>query len=235
MAGKALIILAAAGLLALAAAGGGADLAAAGPRHLLVKWEKNGKAGDQMEWESALAGMSLARRLSPWDAEIAMDLGRIFEWKAIGSPPWAPAAQEARKLAIEQYRQAVALRPSWSVAWINLAQAKALDFSFDQEAAAALLNAMALGRWDRAVSYKVVDLSLAAWDSFPEDQKWRFTAFVKRIVQTKAGRTRVLVAAARMGKEKILASMLENDEDRRALQCLAEARENGSGWEECKP
>lgn len=237
MAQKALISLgsiALALLMALAAAWGAAELESMGPRQKLLAWEKAGAVGSQAEWEEALARQSLALRINPLNASYALDMGRIHEWKAMSYSPWLKEARAARKSAMERYRKAASLRPSWSVAWINLAQAKAMDFTYDQETFAALENAMTLGRWDQAVALKVVDMGFAGWENLPEGQRGAFTSFLKKLITSGSGLNHALISAAESGRADVMAPLLESQSARNTLSCLTNAKEKNIDWWKCK-
>jgi len=138
------------------------------PRVSLNEWACYGKAGDERSWNEALAGLLLAEKLDPWNADIAYDLGRLYEWKAIEGSAWNASAKASRQDALRYFKNAVELRPTWAVAWVSYAQSRMLNRNIDRETFIALSKGFEYGRWQIDIQQKLLWLSIGIWDKLPE-------------------------------------------------------------------
>ena len=137
------------------------------PRVSLNEWACYGQAGDETSWNEALDGLLLAKKLDPWNADIAYDLGRLYEWKAVGGSAWNISAKSARQDALLYFKNAVELRPTWAVAWVSYAQSRMLNRKIDQETFKALSKGFEYGRWQIDIQQKLLWLSIGIWDKLP--------------------------------------------------------------------
>ena len=212
-------------LIILAAAWGWANIVSMKPRHLMSVWEITGEVEEEKEWERALEKLQTARALNSFDTDYVFDIGRLYEWKALGHPTWSDEAKANRVKAIEQYRLAASMRPSWGVPWVQLAQNKAMKQEMGESAFNALQKAMILEPWEPYTLRKTIWIGLATWDQMQVSQK---EGFLKHIQHASRWQLRfVLHAAIQFGWESNLRPLLENDPARERLERELKRRKNG--------
>jgi len=144
------------------------NLVAHEPRVSLNEWACYGELGDEKSWNEALEGLLLAKKLDPWNADIAYDLGRLYEWKAVGGSAWNASVKSSRQDALQYFKNAADLRPTWAVAWVSYAQSRMLNRNIDQDTFNALSKGFEYGRWQIDIQQKLLWLSIGIWDKLPE-------------------------------------------------------------------
>ena len=166
----------------LAASWGKTQVSAIQPRQLMMQWADKTQPFSEKKWRAALIKMKLATENNSNNAQHYFDLARLYEWKAYQQPIWNADAINNRAEAIQYYKKALELRPTWSSAWINLAMSKTLKLEFGDEVKTALSNAITYGVWETDVFNKVIWLSLANWQSLPISIQEQVKTLIKQTV-----------------------------------------------------
>jgi hypothetical protein len=138
------------------------DLRATTARTFSANLARYNEVRDPTLWARAHAGLNFARHVNPLNADYGASLGRLHQWQA-----WQQLrktdARAYRHGALVTYRQTVSRRPTWAVAWMELAEAGALSVGMTPEVTNAFHRAAQLGPWERSVQRKTVWLGLAGW------------------------------------------------------------------------
>jgi hypothetical protein len=182
----AVVALSAVVTAAWAAAWGYASLQARAADEAMARWESSHAVGSEAELDWVERRLRRATRIDPFDADFAAALGRAYDWQASTQPPYTRDARRNRGKAIDWYRKAVTLRPSWGFAWIHLAQAKVADQEFDAEAIAALDNAMRFGPWEAGTQRRALRLGVLLWDRLPGRVRKRVGELLVNAVQVQS-------------------------------------------------
>ena len=155
------------------------------PRQLMLKWVTKKLPFSEKQWQSAVNKMHLAVKSTPNNAKYLHDLGKLYEWRAYQKPIWHKEAVKYRTDAIQYFKKALQLRPTWSTAWANLAMSKTLNLKFDQDVFTAIKNALDFGVWEKGVFHKVLWISVANWNALPAELKTQIEAKINETVSPK--------------------------------------------------
>ncbi len=166
-------------LASLAARWGWAEILVAEPRNVMDHW-KTGQAMPSDEELKRLGNLlKRAQSLNSQNADIAFDQGRFAEWRAQQHPLWSKEAQSRRKIAIEYFREAISLRPSWGLAWVNLANSLVLNQQLYSGGIEALEKAAVLAPLEENVQQRVIWLGLSQWRYMNDDLRWRVRGIIE--------------------------------------------------------
>jgi hypothetical protein len=188
------------------------------PRMAMDKWTCEGKVDDMEKWEISRSKLEKASSIQVNDADIISDLGRIYELKALSKPAWSSVAKTNRSTAIDYHRQATEKRPTWALAWINLAQSKVLNQETDQEAFDAIRNSYRLGRWQEKVQQRVLWLSIGIWPVLPNDIREEVYHVIDKTLEQSGSIDSLILMSFRFGWQKELKARLTLPEHIQAYQ-----------------
>ena len=170
LAGRSLAAIAALlliGTCVLCARWGYADLVAADASSRQAAMQehaaKTGELADAPQANTLRDELMLAQRFDPRNPTTAEQLGGLYALNVREGG----AIRNQRAKALEQYSQAVVMRPTSPYSWASLAWTKYYLGQVDAEFYRALDAAIQLGPWEPEVQYLVVDLGLALWDELP--------------------------------------------------------------------
>ncbi len=222
--GKNIAILLIPPCLAMAAwalAWGWADLGAVSPRLAMLEWREQVRAPNEDEWRKARDRLENIYRVHPFNASYSADMARVYEWRGLDFPLWSGESKENRARAIDFYRKALARRPTWAFAWVNLARTKVLNQEVDKEVFTALEKAMVFSPWAPDVQLKVIELGLALWNDLPDVQRAQVIATVRRAIRHDNGIPLIVQTARRYDRLEHLLPLM-TDERRKALPSEAD-------------
>lgn len=165
------------------------------PKQAMARWSCNGKIDDLVNWEVQKTKLEKANKLFSLDADIVSDLGRMHEFRALDYAVWKPEAKSNRETAISYYRDATQYRPTWAMAWLNLAQAKIMNQQSDDEAFDAIRAGFRFGSWQEKVQQRLLWLSVGIWPVLPDDIKMKVRNIVIKTLNQNY-RVEMLVAMA---------------------------------------
>lgn len=137
------------------------------PRSVMNEWACSGKIDTEYDWNLALDDLEVALKLDPWNADIYMDIGRLYEWRALSEDVWNVEAKKARTQASYYFYQAAVHRPVWALAWVNYAQAELLNRKVDDNVFSAISNGFKFGRHQMLTQRKLLWLSIGIWEKLP--------------------------------------------------------------------
>lgn len=141
------------------------------PRVALEEWACYGKPGSKESWELEQQNLLKASQFDPWNADLYMDMGKMYEWRALSGSAWSANVKESRQKAMEYFLLAAENRPTWALAWVNYAQSKLLNRKIDDDFYNALANGFRYGRWQADTQKKLLWLSIGIWKKLPDDLK----------------------------------------------------------------
>ena len=173
--------------ICLAASWGTTTASVIQPRQLMLKWGDNKTVFSEKKWQFALNKLHAAIENNPNNAEHYFDLARLYEWNAYQKPIWTDDAIKYRTQAIKLYKKSLEHRPTWSIAWANLAMSKTLNLEFGDEVKMALSNAMTYGPWETGVFHRVLWISIANWKGLPLSLQEQVKARIKETVHAEGG------------------------------------------------
>lgn len=201
-----------------AGAWGIASLASLGPRHIMAVLERDIGDTNWVAWQSVGDNLHKAHSLNPVSADYVYDMGRLYEWRAMGLPVWTPEARQYRSKAIEYFRQALTMRPSSSFMWAQLAHSKALNQEVDEETFDAMEKAVVFGPWSEAARLKLIWVGIAIWDMLPAQHKKQLNKIIVRALSHWNQSGYVIATAVWLGWTENLRPLITKESDMRKLE-----------------
>jgi len=138
---------------------------------IIEKWNCEGKVGSDEEWNTSYSKLNLAKTINPWNADIYMSLGDLYEWKLAGKSNLDDSVKDIRQNAIKYYVEAINHRPTWAQAWSKLAKSKLLNSEVSSESFHAIEMGFKYGKWQPEISKNLIWLSIGFWGVLPENLK----------------------------------------------------------------
>lgn len=152
-----------------------ADLLSEQVDTVLTFWEQTGRVGSQEEWQFAMDLLTKARALRDTPDYLHMQ-ALLDEWRLfiVDTPVTSMDTDIAyRKEAIDSYRRALLLRPTWPETWAQIARLKAYLREFDEDFYEALRQALVKGQWEQRVQILMIDILGLSWFGLDEDSQVR--------------------------------------------------------------
>ena len=193
------------------------------PRIALEEWSCYGKPVSHEIWKEELNKLLIAKQIDPWNADIDMDLGRMYEWQALSGSAWNNESKNARTQASEYFKQATFHRPTWALAWSSLAQSKLLNREVNDEVFLAISNGLEFGQWQSDVQQKLLWLSIGMWPKLPTDLQQQVREQIVAILPRKGSIKMLAGIALRFQWFDELVSLLQ---DPKHLEYIESVRNN---------
>lgn len=144
-------------------------------------WRSLGNPPSLEAWTVARGAAERAITLSPVDDSARYHrLGEILEWRYRDRHPGYTEARDHRLAALDAYRDAARLRPTWPYAWARVASIKAALLAFDTEFDRAASNALRLGASRSRINLRIARLGLFAWHELDDTQRDRILDAAQR-------------------------------------------------------
>jgi hypothetical protein len=146
------------------------DMETLSARWMVRAWgEKPGMVHSPEAWAKTYASLQNALRLTPDNAQLLEHLGYLnaskaqaMGWPKMGSPEEAER-QDLLTTAIDYYREATVLRPTFPYPWANMALAKHLKGTQDEEFWVAFDKSLQYGLYADGVQPVLAKLAFAQW------------------------------------------------------------------------
>ena len=140
-------------------------------RHTLTNnvnyWLKTGQRPSLKDWQFNKKLAENALSLTPNNSDLLLAAGKLYEFS-----PSDSLNKEHLKIAVEYYRRAVDLTPSWPYGWKLLAYGKYSLKETDKEFQLAFQKAIETGPWETESMERLSNLSFRAWNNLtPENKK----------------------------------------------------------------
>lgn len=130
----------------------------------LSDWEDKRQTPSDRAWQVAEQAMRKAISWYPAvNGAYAEQFGYMWQWRGYGANPQQASTQGYQQQALQQFRQATALRPSWPYAWSGLAYAKLVAGEFDQEFNHAMQQAAHYGPSRIGINQRLAEIGLISW------------------------------------------------------------------------
>lgn len=130
----------------------------------LQAWEKKGQEPDARAWQIARGAAQRAiDRYPVANGAYLHRLGLIEQWKQFRQPFGVAEADASRRAALQAFRAATEVRPTWPEHWSALAYAKLYLLEFDGEFHDALRKAHELGPWRIEINRRLAEIGYLAW------------------------------------------------------------------------
>ncbi len=205
-----------------AARWGWAEVLVAEPRDVMSRW-KTGQPMPSVEEMNRLDDLLLrAQSLNENDADIAFDQGRFAEWRASRYPLWSKEAHSHREAAIEYFREAISLRSSWGLAWVNLANSLVLNQQLYLGGMDALEKAAILAPAEGDVQQRIIWLGLSQWRHADDELRVRLRDILESILKVQSYVVVQTIVDFRLEKE--LGDLAVSDEDQELLNNMLSKR-----------
>ena len=138
----------------------------------MAHWRKAGEEPSARAYEIARTAAQRSVTLYPVaNGQYLQQLGLVEQWQAFRQPFAAPQAGASRQASLQALRQAVAARPTWPAAWVDLAWAKLYLQEFDSEFAQALQQAAGLGPWRIGINRGLSQIGFYSWPRLDAEQR----------------------------------------------------------------
>ena len=139
-----------------------ADINVKSAQHYMNLWEEDIKLLNAKDWSVAYDGVTGAVNQDPRNPEFLILLGNLQEWKI-----YLVQDNEEKNYhlsnALQNYREAAALRPAWPFTWNHITLVKYRLGEIDDEFLMAMENAMETGPWEPGVQQVTVEVGLRTW------------------------------------------------------------------------
>ena len=205
---------------------GWAEVLVAEPHNVMDHWRTGQPMPSDEELDRLGKLLEKAQSLNSQNADIAFDRGRFAEWKAQKHPLWTEEAHQYRKEAIEYFREAISLRPSWGLAWVNLANSLVLNQQLYSGGMEALEKAAVLAPLESNVQQRVIWLGLSQWKHADGDLRMRLRGILERNLKVRP--YVVIKAIVDFHLEKDLDDLVTGNKDQELLnKMLAKQKRSG--------
>ncbi|NKC13374.1 MAG: hypothetical protein GKR94_14625 [Gammaproteobacteria bacterium] len=135
------------------------------------------------QWSQAIAGLDTAIRTNPLSAHYKAERARLLEWRSWNGDIDSKRSLRWRAAAVAEFRRAIASRPTWGIAWAELAQCAALLDGLTAEVRAALERSVELAPWDRAVQRKILWIGLLTFNELDEKSRATVRGVARNILR----------------------------------------------------
>ncbi len=174
-----------------------AAIAAYQTQAFLDDWTAKGEEPSPRAWQVAHDAAQHAVDLHPGDnGEYLQRLGHVQQWKQYRQPFRAAEAEQSRRAALEAFRAASRVRPTWPANWTALAYAKLYLLELDGEFTHALEQARNLGPTRLAINRSRAEIGLIAWPQLDTQQRQATLEAARMTVNHSTGEARKLLEIA---------------------------------------
>ena len=206
---------------------GVAYLGAAPTADVLQAWQTSRSVSRVEQWEWVFERLHIARRLNRLRADYPGDIARLHMWQALAFPVDSPESRVHRVHAAAYYREALAHRPTWGLAWLNAAENHIMLAGIDSNAAQAFGRGNQVAPWEPGVQSRTIWMGLAMWEVLPGALRREVTGAVSRSLAINHDVTTTVRLAVQYGWIDRLRPMLLTDAQRDVLSLVE--RQMGAG------
>lgn len=171
-------------------------------RQQMAGWYRAGDVSTSDSWRRAKRELETAIRLNPYSPRAHLDLGHLYEWRAVAAHSTSSSSQEQRRWATGHYRRALQLRPSWGLAWSSLATNAALSGERSDDVRVAVERALELEPWSSEIQRRGILAAMLVWDQLPTSTKAKVFGAARRLSVQSSSDHLMKNMAARYGMGK---------------------------------
>ena len=210
-------------LLGWACRWGWAEVLAVGPRMKIELWQQQKLQPTVQELAEVQEQLASAQSWNGMSADIAFERGLVAEWQALQTPVWSASTHDYRNQAIEYFKKALDLRPSWGMAWVHLANSLVLNRQLYSGAMNALEKASILAPLEKGVQQRIIWLGLSQWSHLNEEQRRQLHKIVEYAMRPRSNVAIKAIVDFRLEKE--FTRLLSGVQDHKVLQRYLKKRE----------
>lgn len=178
----------------------------------LSDWEDRRQVPSAKAWRIAEQAMQQSMAWYPAkNSAYAEQLGYMWQWRAYSANTPATIRKESQQHALQAFRQATQLRPSWPYAWSGLAYAKMVAGEHDQEFRHAMQQAVHYGPTRIAINRRVAEIGLISWQNLDLELRSLTLAQAGYTARySRANRRQMFVLAAELDRVALLCDYLND-------------------------
>jgi len=158
------------------------DVKGALARQAMAEWYRTGSIDALNSWGRAEQQLQDAVGMNPFSSERYLALGNLYEWRAVGVGMASQDEKQHRTRATQYYRNALRLRPSWTLVWTSLAINKALAGDLDDELSKAIIRSLHSEPWNLEIQRRAILAAMLAWEELPEMTRESVFVAVRRAI-----------------------------------------------------
>jgi len=167
------------GLTITAGYRGLADIDVKSAQRRTTLWEDDVSTLNKTEWTIAYNSVSEALDKDPLNPELLTLMANVQEWK-IYLDKNDVKNNHYLSLALNNYRKAAQLRPTWPHTWSHISLVKYRMGEIDQEFQLAIENATKMGPWEPRVQQIVAEVGLSVWKELDFSMREKIVRNIQR-------------------------------------------------------
>lgn len=142
-------------------------------------WKNGGNVPDIRTWKLVHESLRWSIRLDEDNASYYNDMGRLYEYSAIKMVEHESQAGPLLEIASAYFSDAIRLRPSWGLAWANLALIQHRRGIHDDAFFQDMLRAMQFGSSVPAVQLTMTELGISNWRELTVPMRRKVLAIIQ--------------------------------------------------------
>lgn len=195
-----------------------ADLLAFQGRATLRAWDTGARRLNEADLQGAQLRLERALALTPGDAALAEDLGRLHELRTQGLRASGAAGVAGLNQSLDYLRRSLRGRPTSPYTWANLALVKSRQGALDAEFLRAIERAALLGPWEPEVQLALADIGFRDWARLAPATRAAVHQAMQRGLKRQSDR--LFDLATRYGRLDVMCATPGVARSKRALACI---------------
>lgn len=178
----------------------------------LSDWESKRQVPTELAWQVAEQAMLSASSWYPAKhGAYAEQLGYMLQWRVYRANPEQAGSKDYQQQAIQEFRSASQLRPTWPYAWSGLAYAKLVANEFDQELTHAMQQAVYYGPNRIGINRRIAEVGLISWDKLNTELRELTLGQASRTARySRNSRAELFTLAAEIQRVELLCEHLQD-------------------------
>ncbi|MDH5190828.1 MAG: hypothetical protein OEW89_06230 [Gammaproteobacteria bacterium] len=169
------------------------------------KWIDQDASPLSSEIEEALGTINTAISIYNKNPEYFRLKALVIEQDTKGKAVWDSGTKSQLQQALQLYKKAIALRPSWPYSWAGMARMKLKMLEIDNEFESALINMAKLGPWESRINLTIIELGFITWGQLSIPAQDLVEAAIKRGLISQ--KTSLHLLARRHNKESLVSTL----------------------------
>lgn len=165
------------------------DSQAASAQKFLKDWQSQQRVPDEHEWQEAYAYINRALMLDSTNPNYLEKKAELYRWKALFSGNTLQERDTANRIALDQYRHILQLKPSWPNYWVGLIKVKFALWEYDDEMDKALQNAAHYGPWFKHNQQTILKVGYQSWIYLDETTREVVNETLERAIKIQPHKT----------------------------------------------
>jgi len=153
----------------------------------LETWQEKHKTPSLQSWQWSYDALLLASKLDANNAEYQNDLGRFYDFSTAMMQGVNQSKDSLQHQAIDAFRLATSLNPSWAIAWANLALMKHKVGEMDGEFTLSANQALRLGAALAPVQIMMSEVAVAGWSELSVALRLTMLDNIHHVLQSRHG------------------------------------------------